>query len=526
MPQEKHLTTILIIMDGWGIADIRNPGNAINKETAPNYFSWLKKFPHTELLASGSAVGLFKGQEGNSEAGHMNLGAGRMVKQDVLYISEAITDGTFIKNNAFLQAIHHVKKYNTAVHLMGLLSNHNSAHSCPEHLFALLDLFHAHKVNKVYLHLFTDGRDSNQHDAVKYLKKLEAHFHGTEKIASIMGRFYAMDRNKDWGRVKMAFEAIVNGKAAHQAKDANEALTEAYNRGETDEFIKPTVLSNNGNEPVQIKDNDAIFFFNLRSDRARELTKAFVQPDFETINPGAFIRQEMPKNIRFVALTDFGPDLGNVLTAFPSRDVKNSLTQVLCPNQQLYIAESEKFAHVTYFFNGGYANPLCNEVRVKIPSPHVDNYAEKPEMSAKAVSQHVIKAIESKKYSFICVNFANPDMVGHTGNFAAGKIAMQTVDREADKVLKTLLANGGQGIITADHGNIEEMINLKTGEIDTEHSVNPVPCILVGTPLNFRSCHINKNTKLRRGSLADVAPTLLKMMGLEQPPEMTSKPLF
>src|SRR3989344_5468965 len=363
----KKQTTLLIVLDGWGIADPKSKGNAITPKTAPNYYNWLNNFPHTELEASGAAVGLFKGQEGNSEAGHLNIGAGRVVKQDALYISDSIADGTFFKNHAFHEALHHVKKYKTAVHVMGLLSNHNIAHSSPEHLYALLDLFHAEGIQKVYLHLFTDGRDSGQHDAPTHLKLLRAHLRGNEKIATVMGRLYAMDRNKIWDRTKEAYEAIVLGKG-RAAPDAETALTQAYNSGESDEFIRPTVIVEKGKPLATIKDNDVLFFFNLRSDRARQFTKAFVQPDFEKVNPDSFSRKHLPKNIRFVAMTDFGPDLPAIFTAYPSRDVTNSLVQVLCPRKQMYIAESEKFAHVTYFLNGGYAQHFCDEQWVKIES--------------------------------------------------------------------------------------------------------------------------------------------------------------
>ncbi|MEK7680443.1 MAG: 2,3-bisphosphoglycerate-independent phosphoglycerate mutase [Patescibacteria group bacterium] len=513
---QKFNTTLLAILDGWGIAEA-GEGNPISEKTAPNYFSLLKKYPNTKLAASGEDVGLFKGQEGNSEAGHLNLGAGRVVKQDAAYISDAIKDGTFFKNNAFFQALHHVKKYNTAVHLMGLLSNHNSAHSCPEHLRALLDLFHSQRIKQVYLHLFTDGRDSGQHDAPQHLKKLEEYFHGNEKVATIMGRYYAMDRNKEWDRTKKAYEAIVLGKGCASA-NAQEALVQSYNRGDTDEFICPSVIINN-NKPVgTLQDNDAVFFFNLRSDRARQLTKSFVQTNFKEMNHESFARQKFPKNIRFVALSDFGPDLPGVLTAFPSRDVENGLAQALCPRSQLYIAESEKFAHITYFLNGGYVQHFCDEKWVKIESPKAKNYADKPEMSAKQIADYLIGAIESRQYEFIAVNFANSDMMGHTGNFLAAKIAVSAIDREIGRVLKTIIKYDGQAIITADHGNIENMINEKTGELDTEHSTSPVPFILVNSKVKCPR-------KLPEGKLANVAPTILKIMGIQKPLEMTAKSL-
>ena len=516
----KTKSTVLVIMDGWGVAS-KGKGNPITPENAPNYFNWLKKYPNTKLAASGVAVGLLKGEEGNSEAGHINLGAGRVVKQDALYIYEAIKDGTFFKNNAFQQAIHHLRKYKTAAHVMGLLSNHNSAHSCPEHLYALLDLLYQEGIKKVYLHLFTDGRDSSQHDAPQHLKKLNEHLHGTEKIATVMGRFYAMDRGKNWDRVRQAYEAMVMGKGHCTAGSAEEAISQSYNRGETDEFVCPTIIRNDGKPTAVVNDNDAIFYFNLRSDRARELTKTFVQQNFEKTNGGTFSRGRVPKNIRFVAMTDFGPDLPNILTAFPSRDVEKSLVQTLCPRRQLYIAETEKFAHVTYFFNGGYGRHFCDERWVKIDSVAVESYAEKPEMSAKLVADFVVNGLERNEYEFICVNFANPDMVGHTGVLSAATKAVRVVDREVERLIAAVEKEGGRALIVADHGNVEEMINLKTGEIDTEHSINPVPCVLVGKDYSKSKIKMRAN-----GKLADVAPTILKMMNIGKPKEMTGKALF
>lgn len=514
--------TLLVIMDGWGIAPLKNKGNPILPENAPNYFSWLKKYPSTQIAASGFAVGLTKNEDGNSEAGHMNLGAGRVVEQDKLYINEAIKDGTFYKNNAFSQALHHLRKYNTAVHVMGLLSNHNSAHSAPEHLYAVLEMLRREKIKKVFLHLFTDGRDSGQHDALHHLRKLRSKMSNGEKIATVIGRFYAMDRGKNWDRVKTAYEAIVMGKSRRcTANSAEEAIAQAYNCNETDEFICPSVIMEDGRPVATVKDNDVFIFFNLRSDRARELTKTFVQKDFERTNGGTFKRAVVPKNIRFVAMTDFGPDLPSVLTAFPSRDVNDSLPQILCPRRQLYIAETEKFAHVTYFFNGGYGRHFCDERWVKIASVDVRSYDERPGMSASVITDFLINALPKDGYEFICVNYANPDMVAHTGNFEATSLAVKAVDREVSRLIKFVDKIGGQMIITADHGNAEELINMETGEVDTEHSGNPVPLIIVGN--NFPK----SKTKLRHGGkLADVAPTILKMMNLDKPRAMTGKALF
>lgn len=521
MPKQ---TTLLVILDGWGVPNKKNlNGSAISPQTAPNFYKWLKTFPNTMLKASGEAVGLRKNQEGNSEAGHLNIGAGRIVKQDTQYVSDAIKDGSFFKNNAFSQALHHVKKYQTSVHVMGLMSNHNSAHSCPEHLYALLDLFREEGIKKVFLHLFTDGRDSGQHDALSHLKNLEEHLHGNEKIATVMGRFFAMDRNKVWERTEAAYNAIVSGKGK-KSDSAEEAISMAYNSKESDEFISPTVIMENNKPVATVKDNDVFFFFNLRSDRARQLTKSLVQKDFAKSNPGAFHRAVHPKNTRFVAMTDFGPDLPGIFTAFPSRDVQNSLVAALCPLRQLYIAESEKFAHITYFLNGGFAQHFCNEQWVKIESDRIKDFIQKPSMKAKEIADYVVKVIERREHDFVAVNFANADMVGHTGNLEAGKMAVSILDEALKKIVLAVQKNDSICLITADHGNAEEMINPETAETDSEHSINPVPFLLVANPKEIRCRKLKKN--LRAGKLSDVAPTILKLMKIKIPVEMTGKSLI
>ncbi|MBI2436734.1 MAG: 2,3-bisphosphoglycerate-independent phosphoglycerate mutase [Candidatus Magasanikbacteria bacterium] len=521
----KLSPTLLIILDGFGLADPKNPGNAITPATAPHIFGYMKKYPNSTLKTYGHHVGLFKGQEGNSEAGHMNIGAGRIVKQDLVQISEAIADGTFFKNEAFKQAIYHVKKYTTAVHVMGLLTDGNSAHAYPDHMYALLELFRREKIDKVYLHLFTDGRDSGPHQASSFLHDLREHMNGNEKIATIMGRFYGMDRNKHWDRTEQAYHAMVLGKGC-AALSAEEALAQSYNRNETDEFICATVIMEDTPKaglghakPVAtINDNDVIFFFNARSDRARQITKAFVQQDFTQKNQGAFKRMKFPKNIRFVAMTDFGPDLPSVATAFPSPDIAHTLPMLLEDRRQLYIAESEKYAHVTYFINGGYADPVDGEERIKIPSPHAKSFDTTPEMSAKPIADEIIRKLKSDMIDFCCVNFANADMVGHTGNFNAAKKAVSIVDTQVNRLVSEILTRKGQLLIISDHGNAEEMQNSKTQEIMTEHSLNPVPCILIREAL--------KQKKLKNGILADVAPTVLKMMGIKKPGEMTGRALY
>lgn len=509
---------VLAILDGWGIAE-PNKGNAITLAKTPNMDAIYKKYPSTQLCASGHYVGLLDMYDGNSEAGHLNLGAGRLVKQDEVYINNAIKDGTFFKNTAFLEAINHIKEHNSDLHLMGLLSNHDSAHSQPEHLYALLKLAHENKIKNVFIHLFTDGRDSTQHSAYGFVEELRSKFYGKERIASITGRFYAMDRTKTWERTEKAYNAIVSCKGI-KVKGARDAIMQAYNREETDEFISPSVVCERGKPIGNVNDNDAVIFFNLRSDRARQLTKAFVQPNFEKQNHGTFKRRQKPKNIKFIALTDFGPDLPDIYTAYPSRDVKNSLPMVLDGMKQLYISEKEKYAHVTYFFNGGYADPVSGEDRVIIPSPKVDSYDKVPQMKAYEVTKEIINSIRDDKYQFITVNYCNPDMIGHTGNLKACIKCIEVVDDCIGKLQQEILEKDGILIITADHGNAEEMLNLETGEIDTKHSSNPVPFIIVGKDYK-------KGMRLKKGkSISSVAPTILKIFNIKQPKEMTADSLI
>lgn len=507
------IPTLFIILDGFGLADPSLPGNAITPKTAPHIFEYLKKYPSTTLTAHGSAVGLFPDQEGNSEAGHFTIGAGRLVEQDLVRISKAIHDGTFFKNEAFKQALFHAKKYQAAVHVMGLLTDEQSAHAYPEHLYALLDYFAREKCGPVYLHLFTDGRDSSPHAALTYLSKLRTHMTHGEIIATVTGRFYVMDRNKIWERTKKAYDAMVVGEGC-TAPSAEEAIEQAYNRGETDEYICPTVIETDGKPVAAIGTNDVIFFFNARSDRARQITKAFVQKDFEHMNGGTFTRRSYPGNIRFVAMTDFGPDLPGIFTAFPSPDVPNSLAKAIGEQyRQLYISESEKYAHVTYFINGGYAEPINGEKRELIRSPKTYSYADKPAMNVKELRGRILTYVKKDEYDFICVNFPNADMVGHTGNLKAAKKAVAILDKEVARLTTAMLKKGGQVILTADHGNAEEMINPRTGEMDTEHTVHPVPFVIIRKGLT--------GTLRKNGTLQDVAPTVLHCLGITPPPEMT-----
>lgn len=519
----KKTPLVLLILDGWGLAP-KSSGNAIELAHKPNFDRLWKNHPHTILKASGKFVGLPPTQHGNSEAGHMNLGAGRVVDQDAVHISKEISTGQFFKNAAFAAACKHIKENKSDLHLMGMLSNNQSAHADPDHLLALLACTRIHKIKNVYLHLFTDGRDSPPHSALKLVSALMRQLKNREVgdklygewIATISGRFWAMDRKKDWSRTEAAYNAMVLGKGRY-AISPQAAITEAYNRSESDEFIPPYVIKRHDKPVAKIKDNDAVVFFNLRSDRARQLAKPFVQKNFNNPNnPGAFKRKKILNNLLFVAMTDFGPDLDSILTAYPSIDVINSLPRIIDGRKQLYISEKEKFAHVTYFFNGGYADPVAGEDRIMVPSPDVISYDLKPEMSVKMITSRVLKLLT--KYSFIVINFANADMVGHTGNLKATIKAVEAVDESLGEVYHAVLAKGGTLVVTADHGNAEKMIDLKTGEVYTEHTSNPVPLIII-EPNNLKR-------RLRHGKLGDVAPTILKLMNISKTKEMTGKALF
>ncbi|MFA7315062.1 MAG: 2,3-bisphosphoglycerate-independent phosphoglycerate mutase [Candidatus Magasanikbacteria bacterium] len=509
--------TVLMILDGFGLANIKNTGNAITPDTAPNIFSYLKKYSSTEIKACGVDVGLFPNQEGNSEAGHLNIGAGRIIEQDLIRISHAIKDGTFFKNDSFRHALFHAKKYNSAVHIMGLLTDGQSAHANPEHIYALLEYFRKQNQKEVYLHLFTDGRDSYPYNSIIFLRNLRKQMKNGEKIATVTGRFYAMDRNKMWSRTQQTYEAMVCG-IGTQADSAEQAISQAYNRGENDEYILPTVITEGGKPVATIEDNDVIFFFNARSDRARQITKAFVQKDFQKMNPGAFKRKKLPKNNRFVAMTDFGPDLPGIFTAFPSPDFKNCLAKAIGEKyEQLYISETEKYAHVTYFINGGYSEPINGEKRQMIKSGAHYSYADKPEMHCKEITNAVLSYLKNNTYDFITINYPNADMVGHTGNFDATKKAVHIMDEQVKKVVDCVLSINGQVFITADHGNAEKMFDEKTGEVMTSHTTNPVPFIFISK---------DKKQKIKSGRLADVAPTILKVLGIDKPEEMTGKSLI
>ncbi len=509
---------VLLILDGWGVAP-PSEGNAITLARPAAYQRLLRRYPHTLLKASGSAVGLPSKQYGNSEAGHMNIGAGRIVEQDAVRINHQIEDGRFQKNVAFLEAIKHAKHQHGHLHLMGLLTGKESGHAYPLHLTALLDLAAAHRV-PVFLHLFTDGRDTSKFDAIGLLRTLEKHLQTNQRIATIIGRVWAMDRAKRWVRTGRAYNAMVLGQGK-VATSAEQAVQAGYQRGENDEFLLPTVIGATAAERLagRIRGHDAIIFFHLRSDRARQMAKAFVQGSFERMNPGSFRRKKVLRHILFVAMTEFGPDLPNILTAFPSVTLQDTLPIALDGRHQLYIAESEKYAHITYFFNGGYAAPVAKEDRVMIPSSNVLSFDKQPDMQTVAITSRIVQALKKQQYDFIAANFANADMVAHTGNLKASVRAVQVIDRAIHRLVSVVLPLGGTLLITSDHGNIEEVLNGKTGGVDTEHSGNPIPLLIVGQG--------GKNIRLRKtGILADIAPTILQIVGCPQPKSMTGTSLI
>lgn len=510
---------VLVIIDGLGIAN-NQPDNPVEMAHTPILNMLWGKYYHTSLAASGLDVGLMPNQDGNSEAGHMNIGAGRIVYQDVSIINQSIADGIFFKNSAFIAAISHVQKNNSNLHLMGLLSDRNSGHVNPKHLEALLELIRQQKFNNnVYLHLFTDGRDTPKHAGLGFLRSLEEKLQPHERIATIMGRVL-LDRKKNWSKTKKAYEALTMG-VGKLVEKPEKAIKEAYASGETDEFISPTIISITGDRKYgRINDNDAVIFYNLRSDRARQLTKPFVQKEFEEKNVNSFKRQIKFKNLVFVAMTDFGPDLDHVLTAYPSANINGTLPYALRDLKQLYIAEGEKYAHITYFLNGGHDRPIAGEDRIFVPSPEVDSYDQTPEMSANKITKIIIENIKKNQYDFYGINFANLDMIGHTGNFGAAIKAIECIDKNLGIILNEVLARDGVLFVTADHGNVEEIINVETGEIDTEHSSNPVPFFIATKQRIFPT------QKLPSGRLADVAPTILSVMNLPPTREMTGNNLL
>ncbi|HEX20378.1 MAG TPA: 2,3-bisphosphoglycerate-independent phosphoglycerate mutase [Acidiferrobacteraceae bacterium] len=504
---------LLIILDGWGYRE--NPeNNAIFRAKKPTWDRLWQQCPHTLIRASEAAVGLPSRQMGNSEVGHMNLGAGRVVYQEYTRINRAISSGAFFTNKTLTDAVDLAKDTTRAVHILGLLSP-GGVHSHESHIQAIAQLAVERGNKKVYLHAFLDGRDTLPKSAANSIAAMEAKFNelGCGRFASIIGRHYAMDRDHRWPRVQEAYDLLTIGKANYSATSATEALQMAYDRGESDEFVRATSIVPEGSQSVQIRDGDIVIFMNFRSDRARQITRPFIEPDFDS-----FTRQVWPKLGRFVSLTEYNSEF-DVPVAFPAERLKNVFGDYLSQlgKRQLRIAETEKYAHVTFFFNGGVETPFEGEERILIPSPtDVSTYNLKPEMNAELVTDEVCKAITEGDFDAIICNFANPDMVGHTGDFDATVQAIETIDRCLARILKALEKVGGEMLITSDHGNAELMKDPKSSQAHTAHTTNPVPLIYVGRRASIDSS----------GSLEDVIPTLLHMMGLAIPTEMQGQSLL
>ena len=529
---------VLAILDGWGIAP-PGPGNAVDAAPTPNLTSLKNAFVHTQLIAHGESVGLPKSEPGNTETGHLNIGAGRIVYQDLPRINMSVADGTFFQNPSLIAALNHAKQNHSRLHLLGLVGG-GGVHSDLAHLFALLRLCHEQQIPTVYLHLFTDGRDSPPSAAMTYINQIKSVIQreSVGKIASVMGRFYAMDRDFRWDRTAKAYFCLTEG-IGKKADSVESVISESYSANKTDEFIEPTLII----PEAIIKSNDAVIFYNFRIDRPRQLTKAFVLPNFEEtanitgFDPYAvrythkhvedtrdrskpFTRPTQLTNLFFVTMTEYEKNLP-VNIAFPPLMVDNPLGQVISSSnlRQLRISESEKERFVTYYFNGQREDVFPGEDRLIIPSPKVSTYDIRPEMSAREVTQNVLKHISGGVYDLIIINYANPDMVGHTGNLNATVKACGVVDECIGLLSAAVLSVGGVLIITADHGNAEEMINRATNSIDTEHNANPVPFIIIGE--SFRTA-----TQVSQGILADVAPTILSLLKIPAPSAMTGRNLL
>ena len=507
----KDKLTMLMILDGFG-ENKEEKANAVKLANTPNIDKLMKTCPTTDIHTSGLDVGLPEGQMGNSEVGHTNIGAGRIVYQELTRITKSIEEGDFFTNEEFIAAIENCKKYNSKLHIMGLLSN-GGVHSHIRHLFGLLELAKRRDFEDVYVHCFMDGRDTAPSSGESFISELEEKMKekGVGKIATITGRFYAMDRDKRWQRVEKAYNALVRGEG-EKATSAIGAVESSYQKEIFDEFIEPTVIVNGETPVATIGKHDSVIFYNYRPDRAREITRTLVDKEFNEFEV------EKDLDLYYVCMTSYDETMPNVHIAFKKEELKNTFGEYISNNNltQLRIAETEKYAHVTFFFNGGEEKQYPGEDRILVPSPKVETYDLKPEMSAYEVTDKVVEAINSKKYDCIILNYANPDMVGHTGVLEAAIKAIETIDECVGRVVEAINNQDGVLIITADHGNAEQMIDYKTGEPHTAHTTNPVPLILVGM----------ENAKLREGRLADLAPTMLDIMNLEKPAEMTGESLI
>jgi 2,3-bisphosphoglycerate-independent phosphoglycerate mutase len=516
--QKRPRPVLLAILDGWGERDERE-GNGIKLANTPNIDTWRATRPWTLLGAAEKSVGLPPGQMGNSEVGHLNLGAGFVVVQDITLIDDSIADGSFFENEAFNNAIEHVKQRGSQLHIIGLLGT-GGVHSHMNHEKALLELAKRRSLEKVYIHAFTDGRDTMPQSGIGYMRDLESYMAalGVGKVATVIGRYYAMDRDRRWERTKQAYDAMVSG-VGRPAASAQSAIQRSYDEGVTDEFIAPAVVVTDHDLPLAtVKTGDSIICFNFRADRVRQITKAFVLQDFD-----GFAREAL-RDLIYVTMTEYEKGLP-VQIAFENADVEVPLAQVISSAglRQLHVAETEKYAHVTFFFNGGREAPFPGEDRLLVQSPKdVATYDLKPEMSAYGIRDGILKALADDTYDFIIVNFANADMVGHTGVIPAVVKAVETVDECLGAIVPAVLAKGGVALITADHGNAELLIDPATGGPHTAHTTNPVPCILVAAP----NIGLDGATLRSGGRLSDVTPTILDLLGIPRAPQMTGTSLI
>ncbi|MFZ1721650.1 MAG: 2,3-bisphosphoglycerate-independent phosphoglycerate mutase [Microgenomates group bacterium] len=541
-PYRGTSPVVLLILDGWGIGP-NNAGNAIVRAKTPNMDRYWMSFPHTQITASGEAVGLPRGEDGNTETGHLNIGAGHIVYQDLPRINMSIADGSFANTPAFLNAIAHVRRNNSRIHLMGLIGA-GGVHSNIEHLYALMHFCKSNGMEKVFIHGFTDGRDSPPTSGISYVQHIldRCKEIGVGKIASLMGRYYAMDRDKRWDRIERAYNCLTVS-SEKTSTDPIQALKAQYDANITDEFIEPISILDENAAPITINDNDAVIFFNYRIDRPRELTRAFVLPNFEEgvqheafdpyaekysntniqkvpIGAETFIRQKKVSNVYFVTMTRYEENLPTDV-GFPPQNIKNPLCKVLSMHglRQLRTTETEKEKFVTYYLNGQQEVLYPGEDRVIFPSKGVKSYDQAPAMSTPEIAAEMVERINKDMYDVIIANLCNGDMVGHTGNLDATITACEILDEHVGKIVNAAYAKGGTVLITADHGNAEELINNQTGEIDTEHSIYPVPLLIIGKQF------ANKPIMLPTGILADIAPTLLSIMGISKPDSMTGRAL-
>jgi 2,3-bisphosphoglycerate-independent phosphoglycerate mutase len=503
---------VLLILDGWGYSE-SSQNNAIEAANTPVWDKLWEQYPRTLIRTSGAAVGLPANQMGNSEVGHLNLGAGRVVYQEFTRVSRAIKTGSFFTNRTLTDAVDIAIDNDKAIHILGLLSP-GGVHSHEDHIHAMVKLAVQYGASKVYLHAFMDGRDTPPRSALSSIQAMEAQFKELKcgRFASIIGRYYAMDRDHRWPRIQAAYDLITRGKSEYQVPDAEAALEMAYARDESDEFVKATAIVPEGTQPVQVEDGDVVIFMNFRSDRARQITRPFIEPDFD-----GFERAVSPRLGSFVSLTEYNSEF-DVPVAYPAERLNNVFGEYIAQYglRQLRLAETEKYAHVTFFFNGGVETPYEGEDRILVKSPMVATYDLQPEMSAPEVTDNLVAAIEGGVYDVIICNYANPDMVGHTGQFAAAVKAIEVIDVVLGRVLDALQKAGGEMLITADHGNAELMLSTETGQPHTAHTTNLVPLVYVGRPAQMAE----------HGALSDIAPSMLYLMNIEIPPEMTGTPLI